>query len=506
MIWTRLIYFVGSVLVFELAFWGLKRLQERFRGGALFHLWAVFVAAFIAIEGTPWASDAFVGWQVLCTGTVVLSVLALYGLLDSFLVIRPLDAGTTSQQGRYLVPRLLYNVVRFLSVVAAGIFALTAIHNVPLPTVLVSSTVLSAVLGLALQDVLKNVFAGVSMELEGRVKEGDWLMIDEQPAQVQSMSWRSTQLRTNLGVHLVEPNASLADRRLSNFGSGSPPVAFAFRVGLPYEAPPADCRVALLKAAQAVDSVLAEPSPRVFLIHYGDHAIDYELRAWTKDLRQIEAFRSEVRTRIWYEVQRAGLYVPFPIRTVHVHQVEEHEARQQQEQTARLASQLSKVDLFADLEEGSLRRLAECARPLDFDDGEALTREGEPGDSLFVLDRGRVMVSKSGQVIGTGTIQLASLGPGDVFGEMSLLTGEQRSATVKADGSCRVLVLCKDAVAPMLESEPALAETFSRILAQRQAATAATFEEREKLPRSMDVMDQQAETILRRMRRFFRLS
>lgn len=506
MISTEWVYFAGTLLVLELAFWGLKRLQRRFRGGALFHVWALCVAGFIALEGTPLAVEDHVVWQVICTGTVVLTVLALYALLDVFLVVRPLEVGSRGQQGRYLVPRLLYNVVRFLSVVASGIFALTAIHHVPLPTVLVSSTVLSAVLGLALQDVLKNVFAGVSMELEGRVKEGDWLMIDGQPAQVLSMSWRSTQLRTNLGVFLIEPNVSLADRRLSNYGSGTPAVAFAFQVGMPYEAPPADCRVALLKAARAVEAVVSEPPPRALLMHYGDHAIDYELRVWTRDLRQIEVFRSEVRTRIWYEIQRAGLYVPFPIRTLHVHQVEEHEARQRQEQTERLVSQLSKVDLFADLESGSLRRLAECARPLDFDDGESLTREGEPGDSLFVIDRGRVMVSKSGHAIGTGTIQLASLGPGDVFGEMSLLTGEQRSATVKADGSCRVLILSKDSVAPLVESEPVLAETFSRILAQRQAANAATFEEREKLPRTTDAVDQHSETMLRRIRRFFRLS
>lgn len=506
MSWVDFLVMVAVVLTLELVFWGLRRWQKSFRGGFLFHLWAILIAAFVVFEGSPWAARDGTLWQVLCTGTVVLSVIVLFGLLDAFLVVRPLDPKAVHQEGRYLVPRLLYNVVRFLSVVASGIFALTAIHEVPLPTVLVSSTVVSAVLGLALQDVLKNVFAGVSMELEGRIKEGDWLSFDGQPAIVESMSWRSTQLRTNLGVRLVEPNATLADRRLLSYGSGRRPVAFSFKVGLPYEAPPADCRAALLRAAQAVDSVLPQPPPQALLSHYGDHAIDFDLRVWTRDVQQIEVFASQVRTRIWYELQRAGLYVPFPIRTMHMYQMDTQEARQKEEQTDRLSSQLAKVDLFADLEPEALRRLAECARPLDFDDGEALTREGDPGDSLFVLDRGRVMVSKSGQRIGTGSVQLASLGPGDVFGEMSLLTGEERSATVRADGSCRVLVLSKDALAPLMQSEPALAETFSRILAQRKAANVATFEARQKAPPSPDSLSGESQTLLRRIRRFFRLA
>ncbi len=497
---------VAVVLALELVFWGLRRWQKGFRGGLLFHLWAILLAIFMVFEGTPWADEDGALWQLLCTGALVFSVLVLFGLLDSFLVVRPLDPKAMHQEGRYLVPRLLYNVVRFLSVVASGIFALTAIHSVPLPTVLVSSTVVSAVLGLALQDVLKNVFAGVSMELEGRIKEGDWLSLDGQPAIVESMSWRSTQLRTNLGVRLVEPNATLADRRLISYGSGRLPVAFSFIVGLPYEAPPADCRAALLGAARAVDSVLAEPPPQALLHRYGDHAIGFDLRVWTRDVHRIEMVADQVRTRIWYELQRAGLYVPFPIRTIHMHQMDAQQARQKEAQAQRLSCQLANVDLFADLEPEALGRLAECARPLDFDDGEALTREGDPGDSLFVLDRGRVMVSQSGQKIGTGSIQLAALGPGDVFGEMSLLTGEKRSATVRADGSCRVLVLSKDALMPLMQSEPGLAESFSRILAQRKAANVAAFEAREKAPRTPDSLEVESQTMLRRIRRFFRLS
>jgi hypothetical protein len=316
--------------------------------------------------------------------------------------------------------------------------------------VLVSSTVISAVVGLALQDVLKNVFAGMALELEHPFARGDWIVVAGERYQVVDTGWRSTRLRTPEGVEVFEPNSNLATTRLSSYGSGSRPVAFTIGVGLPYDAPPARVKEALLRAARAAPGVAESPPPEAFLERFGDSAIEYRLRVWTRSVGQLARFHDAVGSRIWYELRRAELSIPFPIRTVHLRHGDRDDRRSRGEAVERARELLAHTDLFRSLPAEALDRLALAARHHLFDAGEVLVREGQPGESLFLIDEGRVMVSKGGMAAGTGMVHLASLGPGELFGEMSLLTGEPRSATVTADGPCSVLELDKGALAPLV--------------------------------------------------------
>lgn len=346
----------------------------------------------------------------------------------------------------------------------------------------------------------------MALELERPFQRGDWILLDGQPVQVVDTSWRSTRLRSNEGVEFHEPNATLSSSRLVSYGSGDQPVALLFHVGLPYDAPPALVKGALTAAAGAAAGAVKSPAPVVFLESYGDSAIVYRLRVWTRSVGQIAAFRDEVYSRVWYELQRQGLSIPFPIRTVHVHHAE-RERRERDRSRLELARRLlSQVDLFRELDAPVVERLAVASELRHYDRGELLMREGETGASLFVVERGRVLVSKSGQAVGTGTIQLASLGPGSFFGEMSLLTGEPRSATVAADEPCEVLELSKEALAPVLQEDPKLAEVMSAAVASRQAKTAATVEER-RARRQSEARQavETEESILDRIRSFFKL-
>ena len=165
---------------------------------------------------------------------------------------------------------------------------------------------------------------------------------------------------------------------------------------------------------------------------------------------------------------------------------------------------MKSLGLFQDLDAEMVEVLARAARRIPYDDGEVLVREAESGDSLFVVAEGKVLISKSGRTLGTGDIALASLGPGDFFGEMSLLTGEPRSATVRADGPCDVLVLSRHHVAPLLQERPALAEVLSLALEQRQAKTQAKVDGRRELGATASNSESE-ESILGRIRTFFKL-
>lgn len=100
---------------------------------------------------------------------------------------------------------------------------------------------------------------------------------------------------------------------------------------------------------------------------------------------------------------------------------------------------------------------------------------------------------------------LATLGEGDYFGEMSLLTGEPRSASVVAEGPCETYVLARADLAPILESDPAVAETLSRVLAERTAATVARFEDRRSRGVEAAGVEREQESLLGRIRQLFKL-
>jgi len=490
---------LAAALAVELLYVLLRRVGRPPRVRLLYHLWAASVALTVGLAVAGRSED--LAWRVTASVAGVLTAFVLFSLFDSLVVQRPWDPAR-----RPMMPKLARDVLRVAVLAAAALVVAKVVLGYSLEAVLVSSTVISAVVGLALQDVLKNVFAGMALEIERPFQRGDWILLDGQPVQVIDTSWRSTRLRSNEGVEFYEPNATLATARLVCYGSGTPPVGLSFQVGLPYDAPPARVKAALVAAARAAPLAAETPPPEAFLDSYGDSAIGYRLRVWTHSVGQVTAFRDGVYSRVWYELQRQGLSVPFPIRTVHVHSARRE--RQERERTGleRTRRLLAQVDLFRELDERSVERLARASTLRYYDQREVLVREGETGDSLFVIERGRVLVSKSGTLIGTGTVQLATLGPGSFFGEMSLLTGEPRSATVVADGSCEVVELSKEALAPLLEEDPRMAEVVSAAVAARQASTAATFEVRRGRAQAPGPEESQAQaSLLARIRTFFKL-
>jgi CRP-like cAMP-binding protein len=279
-------------------------------------------------------------------------------------------------------------------------------------------------------------------------------------------------------VSFCEPNAKLVGERLVNLGYGEQPVGWTFRIGLPHETPPAAARAALLAAARSTPGLAPSPEPQVFLESFGESAVTYRLRAWTHDVGALLRFTDAIHGRIWYQLQRAGIAIPYPVRTVQMHDAAGEAGRRATVELERRRARLDALELFAPLAPEQRERLSGAAVQLHFDHGEELVREGEAGDSLFLVAAGEVRVTRAPEGDDAQPLLLATLGAGDCFGEMSLLTGEPRSATVTAEGGCEVLRLDQAAMAPILAADPAVAEALSLLLADREAATRARLDDR----------------------------
>ena len=488
----------------ELPYLLLRRQFPRLIDRLRYQLWVVAVALVTLLAWGrgdvifPWGLDA-----AILAGAgfvaVVLTVDLAYRFVDRFVLARRLDAA-----GRPALPQLVRDLGAWVAAMAGIVVAGHWFLEIDFKTFLLPSAVVSAVLGFALQDVLKNVFAGLALQTEEPFAIGDWIVVDGEPRQVLEMSWRSTQMRNNLGVDFREPNANLVSATITNLGSGERIVGFAVHVGVAYGAPPRLVKDSLERAALAAPGVAVEPPPQALVLRFAESAVEYELRFWSREVAGVARLRDGVQSRVWYQLHRDGWTIPFPIRTVQIEQAERVAEDRLAWRTARAEALLARTDLFASLAPEVRRRLAESARLQYYDAGERLVVEGDSGDSLMLVSRGAVLVTKSGSDLGTTAVTLATLKEGASFGEMSLLTGAPRSASVSADGAVEIFELDRDALAPLLEQDPALAETLSTVLIERSAATAARIEDKREALRRSELGDRQS--LLRRIRGFFKLS
>jgi small-conductance mechanosensitive channel/CRP-like cAMP-binding protein len=485
---------VATLLVLELAYLvGLRRGMPRLPDRLRYHLLALATAGFLYgyLSEKTLADSAAQRW--LAALSVVLGAETLFRLFDRFALSRIHDA-----RGRAAIPQLVRDLASWIVVGLAIVVAAASFFHWDYGKAALPTAVVSAVLGFALQDILKNVFAGLALQTQQPFDIGDWLFVDGEPRQVLEMSWRATHMRNNLGVEFFEPNANLAVGRVANLGSGLRPVAFAFEVAIGVEAPVARVREALLAAASSAAGVLATPAPQALVKRFGDSGVVYELRVWTTTgVATFSVLRDNVLSRVAARVGREGWRLAMPGRDILMTETETSIRGRAESEAVAATRRLAAVDLFAALAPETRDELARRALRRIFDSGEAIVGEGEPGDSLLVIDRGRVRIAK-------GDLALATLGPGEFFGEMSLLTGEPRSASAVAETPTEVIVLDRAALAPLLERDPALAETLSRLLAARAASTEERLEHhRGELERARTGRDQAS--LLKKIRSFFSL-
>jgi len=184
---------------------------------------------------------------------------------------------------------------------------------------LATSAVTSLVLGLALQPILANFFAGLVISLERPFRINDWIRVGEQQeGRVVAITWRTTHLRTRDNDNIVIPNAKLAEDRIHNFYYPHPLHLERIRVPVHYKEPPYRVRRVLTDCAAGVPGTLDKPSPDVYVIAFEDSAVIYELRVWIDDVANAPRIASDLRARAWEELRRAGMTIPYPTRTLHL--------------------------------------------------------------------------------------------------------------------------------------------------------------------------------------------
>jgi len=326
---------------------------------------------------------------------------------------------------------------------------------------LTTSAVGAVVVGFALQDTLGNAFAGLGIQSEKPFRVGHWIRVGDFEGRVTEVTWRATKMRTKTGNHVVVPNNIIAKEAITNYSEPAVPTRVEIEVGASYLSTPADVKAGILEAMQQVGRVLASPPPDALLHAFDGSAITYRARFWIADYEIDDEVKDEVRTAIYYAFGRRGIEIPWPIEVGYERDWPEPDAATKQ---ARREQVLSTVDLFARLSDEQRREVAASSAIHVYGDGEAIVRQGAAGQSMFIVVSGAAVV-----VIEPERREVAVIPSGGYFGEMSLLTGDPRSATVLARGDTSVLELDVEVFRKLGAADPAAVEQIGVAAITRRA-------------------------------------
>ena len=360
-------------------------------------------------------------------------------------------------------PALLRQIVGLLVFGIAVAFLFHEVLGVELTGVIATSAVLTVVIGLALQDTLGNLFSGLALHLEKTVQVGDMVRSGEIFGTVEEMSWRAFKLRTMEGNVLLIPNSIASRERLEVFPRPGRPIARMLHVELEYDQAPARGREALEAAARDVPGVAAYPEPVAYLKNFKEWGIQYELRYWLEDYARFLDLDSQIHERVWYRLDREAIKIAYPVIRQYRYDAG---VLPKPNRRSDVEAAIDSVDLFTLLSDEARSRVADGARERRFAAGETIVREGDRGSSMFVVEAGRLGVSAHGTV---GQSQrLAVLEPGAAFGEISLLTGDPRTATVRAMTEATLLEIDKATLAPILRENPSIVGMLELTMQERR--------------------------------------
>jgi len=398
-------------------------------------------------------------------------------------------------------PAILGNVLSFFLYLLSLFLILHYVLRVNLTPILATSAVLTMVIGLALQDILGNLFSGLALHWEKSFEVGDWVSIRDQMGRVAEMSWRTIKLQTPEDNFVIIPNGSISREMIINYSRPQVPHARVIKVGLPYGVPPTRVFEVVQETARDTRGILSQLPPQVRALQYGNFSVEYEIRFWISDFSRFIAIEGEFLKILWYRLDRAGIYIPFPTQHLYLHPFSQRAQADQKSRTIQeILQSLRGIEIFSPLNSSELERVASQVRVERYSGQEMVLRQGAPGDSFFVIKEGEVEVSLGDRLEGRRII--ARLGKGNIFGEMSLLTGEARSANITAVTDCEFLVLDKEGFQDILTANPMIAHALSEILAKRRLELdqeMAKGKPREK------IIQESCQSILEKIKAFFGL-
>ena len=367
------------------------------------------------------------------------------------------------------VPKLLQDIVTatigFTIILSVCGFVLHA----PLSGLIAGSSVLAAVIGLAITRMISDVFSGVALSVERAYNIGDWMEVEMRSrpggsmiGRVVEINWRATRLHTKADEIVVIPNSEMARTKFINYSIPERHYRAEVQVTLSHTIAPERAKRILMAALLSTPGIMQEPEPQIILRKFDQRGVLWCLWFWVSDYAENTQVTTLVHENVLKHLHVARLDLSY--NRVDQRLVQPDDGKR--EEDAVKLELIGGVEFFKVMDENYLTRIANAMERKKYGAQEFIVNQDEEGDSLFIVEEGLVNILLK-DAEGTN-IWVAYIQPGGFFGEMALLTGEPRTASAQAETEVICYEISKEILSPIFQESPELLEKISALMAARK--------------------------------------
>ena len=468
---------------------------------AIFQLiYTLFTAQLFSIGGTPISIGSIIQ-LILSLVLVVFIARILSNLLkESILIKLGLDEGNREA---------IAVILRYLSITIGIIIVLQGI-GFNLTSLAVVAGGLGVGIGFGVQDLTNNFISGLTLLLDRPVKVGDFIELEGLSGTVKEISIRSTLIETNYDALVIVPNSNMISSKIINWSYDNSVLSLQITVEVAENSDPLIVTETLLNTAYAEPAVLHKPNPRVLFSEFGEDSFKFKLLVWINQPKEQEYIKSALNFAIEYNFRQQGIKFPANSRDLWLRNPEvlaplfrengreslpdedwrsliyptEEESPQvtiSSPDQLSLRDALRQVKYFEKFSDLELRQLIEAGYRQRLQPSQMLFCENDPGDAFYIILSGsvEVFVEKINK-------HLSNLTAGQFLGELSLMLGIPRTASVRALENTTLFVINKDGFQKLLKEQPELSAQIVQELAKNQEELA----QRQQQLRALGLVDE----------------
>lgn len=375
-------------------------------------------------------------------------------LINSLLNYFLWKGALVNEEGEPLVPSLLTTLVSILIFFVAGLGIVVFVYETNISMWLATSGFAGSVAVYLGKVPLNKAFTALSLNLNRQIRKGDYIELEDCTGVIQEIGWKSVKLLTLDSNQLTIPNTTLVNANVVNYSRPDKLKTVTMSIRINGNVSPYDVEKLLIRSALDSDLVLRKPSPLVNLVSFTPSSARYAIEVST-DYDILEHVKSQVLSSIWHMLRRKGLY-PMPTEDIIENPIE------------KAIQLMNSVEILEPFTEEEDLEIAKKAKWLRYGPPERIVIEGEKDNSLYLIAEGKLEVLVRQQ--DGKNLKVAEVGRGSFFGEMALLTGEARKATVRAMTDVLLCEISKDLIKPILEKRQGILQDMSNKLAEREMA------------------------------------
>ena len=379
------------------------------------------------------------------------------------------------------LPKVLHSLILAVFYLGILFLILNGTLGLNITPFLATSAILTMILGLAFQGVLSNILAGMSLHFTKSFNKNDWIKVGEHEGMVLDTNWRETRIFDRYSNIIVLPNNVVASEKITNFSHPDKKTALTIPVKASYTAPPSEVLDALLEAAKDVPEVLESPSPEAYVLSYDDFGISYVLKFWIRHFARKYPIMTDVGRLIWYKFKRRNIEIPIPVSDKLGEVIQSFGPMEKitagLTESERNYQDLMRSSFLRDQEgekkgellvpEEEIRGFASYLVRHRYAAGEHIFKQGEKGETCFILAKGRIKGEIEYEEKGKKYKSEFTVEPGGIFGEMSLFTGMPRTATGIVETESELLEIGAEGFSRLLGSNPELADMIADLVSKR---------------------------------------